>query len=203
VSQPNSHKSQLTYCLHRFHNGKNSSGNNFGQACGPGGWKLLVEKPFVDHLHKCFRESFKISHGRKITSILALSVRQSRAIPGTYESSAQDGDIRPFLNLKTTAEGGSKASPGSPQVIVVGDDDESISGSEPGAVEKSLDGRSEYEIEREENIARNKIIFSQLANEYSGLFDDCKKSTKGQKGARKSTTKLRRTPTPTALSGPT
>lgn len=37
-----------------FHTGKTPLGHDFGQAYD--GWHKSVEKPFLAHLHKCYRE---------------------------------------------------------------------------------------------------------------------------------------------------
>jgi hypothetical protein len=47
-----------------------------------------------------------------------------------------------------------------------------------GADTKSSDERSEYERKRDENIARNQLMFAELAKGYEDLFDNCRKSKK-------------------------
>jgi hypothetical protein len=45
-----------------------------------------------------------------------------------------------------------------------------------------------YELEREENIAKNKILMQGLATEFQQVFDNCKKMpTSGKKTAAKTT----------------
>jgi hypothetical protein len=123
-----------------------------------------------------------------INIILALSIHQTRGIPGTIDSSAQDGDIRPFLEPKSstlnpdvtelelsTPTTRSRNASKSPAISVPDD-----SGSEDSGVNE-IDLKSDYDREREGNLARNKVIFDKLAMGYKNLFDDCKRSVKGRK----------------------
>lgn len=194
---------------HSFHSGKTVHGHDFSQAYG--GWKQHVELPYTAHIQKIFCKLLYLFYNqRRLTSshqnpapnyCKSLSLGDSpRDTPDPLKIDPIDPMLFSQVNAGRISSRASSLSrsasrAGTPnlssdkskrkshalaQSIELDKEDE-----EPQPKRKK---QSSYELEREENIAKNKVLMQGLAAEFQQVFDDCKKtSTSGKKTAAKTT----------------